>query len=169
MTNHRLGLARRKLSKVWGALSPRMVYFTSNLRLFSSLESSPVTFWNSSKMTLLTKNWTTKYFMDCLQLPEEGQKWGFLIWLVFSYCGLVCLACITTGKVSSLFWRIWNSVLSLGHLGNYLCMSPYNPVLTPHSYSERFVRSYSYSPVIAKVMWTAFLLSDPSTSSAFCS
>lgn len=31
-------------------------------------------------------------------LPEEGQKWGFLIWLVFSYCGLVCLACITTGK-----------------------------------------------------------------------
>ncbi|XP_073390343.1 E3 ubiquitin-protein ligase SIS3 isoform X5 [Physcomitrium patens] len=31
-------------------------------------------------------------------LPEEGQKWGFLIWLVFSYCGLVCLACITAGK-----------------------------------------------------------------------
>lgn len=31
-------------------------------------------------------------------LPEEGQKWGFLIWLVFSYCGLVCVACITTGK-----------------------------------------------------------------------
>lgn len=35
------------------------------------------------------------------QLPEEGQKWGFLIWLVFSYCGLVCLACITAGKVST--------------------------------------------------------------------
>ncbi|KAL4584942.1 hypothetical protein LXL04_009555 [Taraxacum kok-saghyz] len=27
---------------------------------------------------------------DCL--PEEGQKWGFLIWLLFSYCGLICLA-----------------------------------------------------------------------------
>lgn len=31
-------------------------------------------------------------------LPEEGQKWGFLIWLLFSYCGLVCIACITTRK-----------------------------------------------------------------------
>ncbi|KAK1435778.1 hypothetical protein QVD17_01547 [Tagetes erecta] len=27
---------------------------------------------------------------DCL--PEEGQKWGFLIWLLFSYSGLVCIA-----------------------------------------------------------------------------
>ncbi|KAJ0755101.1 putative transcription factor C2H2 family [Helianthus annuus] len=27
---------------------------------------------------------------DCL--PEQGQKWGFLIWLLFSYCGLLCLA-----------------------------------------------------------------------------
>ena len=35
------------------------------------------------------------------QLPEEGQKWGFLIWLVFSYCGLVCIACISAGKVSN--------------------------------------------------------------------
>ncbi|KAG2327947.1 hypothetical protein Bca52824_010675 [Brassica carinata] len=31
-------------------------------------------------------------------LPEEGQKWGFLIWLMFSYCGLVCIACICVGK-----------------------------------------------------------------------
>ncbi|KAG6548334.1 hypothetical protein Mapa_010113 [Marchantia paleacea] len=31
-------------------------------------------------------------------LPEEGQKWGFLIWLVFSYCGLICVACISAGK-----------------------------------------------------------------------
>ncbi|KAL3374746.1 hypothetical protein AABB24_006305 [Solanum stoloniferum] len=31
-------------------------------------------------------------------LPEEGQKWGFLIWLLFSYCGLMCIACISTGK-----------------------------------------------------------------------
>ncbi|XP_009783644.1 E3 ubiquitin-protein ligase SIS3-like [Nicotiana tabacum] len=31
-------------------------------------------------------------------LPEEGQKWGFLIWLLFSYCGLLCIACISTGK-----------------------------------------------------------------------
>ncbi|KAL8226584.1 hypothetical protein R6Q57_016416, partial [Mikania cordata] len=27
---------------------------------------------------------------DCL--PEEGQKWGFLIWLLFSYSGLICIA-----------------------------------------------------------------------------
>ncbi|XP_042499266.1 E3 ubiquitin-protein ligase SIS3-like [Macadamia integrifolia] len=33
-------------------------------------------------------------------LPEEGQKWGFLIWLLFSYCGLICIACISSGKVS---------------------------------------------------------------------
>ncbi|KAJ6800028.1 putative E3 ubiquitin-protein ligase SIS3 [Iris pallida] len=31
-------------------------------------------------------------------LPEEGQKWGFLIWLLFSYCGLVSMACISVGK-----------------------------------------------------------------------
>ncbi|XP_051123309.1 E3 ubiquitin-protein ligase SIS3 [Andrographis paniculata] len=31
-------------------------------------------------------------------LPEDGQKWGFLIWLLFSYCGLVCIACICLGK-----------------------------------------------------------------------
>ncbi|CAL9073517.1 Zinc finger, C3HC4 type (RING finger) [Musa troglodytarum] len=31
-------------------------------------------------------------------LPEEGQKWGFLIWLLFSYCGLVCIACMSAGK-----------------------------------------------------------------------
>ncbi|CAL1367611.1 unnamed protein product [Linum trigynum] len=31
-------------------------------------------------------------------LPEEGQKWGFLIWLLFSYCGLVCIACMCLGK-----------------------------------------------------------------------
>ncbi|KAF6175861.1 hypothetical protein GIB67_003349 [Kingdonia uniflora] len=31
-------------------------------------------------------------------LPEEGQKWGFLIWLLFSYCGLLCIACNSTGK-----------------------------------------------------------------------
>ncbi|KAF5206915.1 E3 ubiquitin-protein ligase sis3 [Thalictrum thalictroides] len=31
-------------------------------------------------------------------MPEEGQKWGFLIWLLFSYCGLVCIACLCTGK-----------------------------------------------------------------------
>ena len=34
-----------------------------------------------------------------LQLPEEGQKWGFLIWLLFSYCGLSCIACVAVGKV----------------------------------------------------------------------
>ncbi|KAL2253968.1 UNVERIFIED_CONTAM: E3 ubiquitin-protein ligase SIS3 [Sesamum indicum] len=31
-------------------------------------------------------------------LPEEGQKWGFLIWLLFSYCGLVCIAGICIRK-----------------------------------------------------------------------
>ncbi|KAI7984928.1 E3 ubiquitin-protein ligase SIS3 [Camellia lanceoleosa] len=31
-------------------------------------------------------------------LPEEGQKWGFLIWLLFSYCGLLCIACKSMGK-----------------------------------------------------------------------
>ncbi|GAB2251635.1 hypothetical protein Droror1_Dr00004482 [Drosera rotundifolia] len=31
-------------------------------------------------------------------LPEEGQKWGFLIWLLFSYCGLCCIACFCVGK-----------------------------------------------------------------------
>uniref|UniRef100_M4DNK4 RING-type domain-containing protein n=1 Tax=Brassica campestris TaxID=3711 RepID=M4DNK4_BRACM len=35
-------------------------------------------------------------------LPEDGQKWGFLIWLMFSYCGLLCIACICVGKVHSL-------------------------------------------------------------------
>ncbi|CAJ2660842.1 unnamed protein product [Trifolium pratense] len=31
-------------------------------------------------------------------LPEEGQKWEFLIWLLFSYCGLLCIACMSVGK-----------------------------------------------------------------------
>ncbi|XWS50973.1 hypothetical protein CRYUN_Cryun12cG0136600 [Craigia yunnanensis] len=31
-------------------------------------------------------------------LPEEGQKYGFLIWLLFSYCGLLSIACISMGK-----------------------------------------------------------------------
>ncbi|CAL0330142.1 unnamed protein product [Lupinus luteus] len=33
---------------------------------------------------------------DCV--PEQGQKWGFLIWLLFSYCGLVCIACMSLEK-----------------------------------------------------------------------
>ncbi|KAL5544216.1 hypothetical protein UlMin_008000 [Ulmus minor] len=33
---------------------------------------------------------------DCL--PEEGQKWGFLIWLLFSYCALLCIFSMTLGK-----------------------------------------------------------------------
>lgn len=31
-------------------------------------------------------------------LPEEGQKWGFLIWLLFSYSGLTSIAGICVGK-----------------------------------------------------------------------
>lgn len=47
---------------------------------------------------LLTSLW---YIMQIiyLQLPEDGQKWGFLIWLLFSYCGLLCIACMSLGKV----------------------------------------------------------------------
>ncbi|KAH0864459.1 hypothetical protein HID58_081670 [Brassica napus] len=40
--------------------------------------------------------------LDCYRyymLPEDGQKWGFLIWLMFSYCGLLCIACICVGKI----------------------------------------------------------------------
>lgn len=33
---------------------------------------------------------------DCL--PEEGQKWGFLIWLLFSYSGLLCIAVLCIKK-----------------------------------------------------------------------
>lgn len=39
--------------------------------------------------------------INYLQLPEVGKKWGFLIWLLFSYCGLFCIACMSLGKVSS--------------------------------------------------------------------
>ncbi|XP_068638942.1 E3 ubiquitin-protein ligase SIS3-like [Aristolochia californica] len=39
-------------------------------------------------------------------LPKEGQKWGFLIWLLFSYCGLVGIACISMGK-----WRVRRNAL----------------------------------------------------------
>ncbi|CAH1419191.1 unnamed protein product [Lactuca virosa] len=31
-------------------------------------------------------------------LPEKNQKWGFLVWLIFSYCGLVCLAVYSVNK-----------------------------------------------------------------------
>ncbi|XP_031736014.1 E3 ubiquitin-protein ligase SIS3 isoform X2 [Cucumis sativus] len=46
--------------------------------------------------------WTvigTLWFRDAKDcLPEEGQKWGFLIWLLFSYCALLCIACMSVGK-----------------------------------------------------------------------
>ncbi|XP_023520120.1 E3 ubiquitin-protein ligase SIS3-like [Cucurbita pepo subsp. pepo] len=46
--------------------------------------------------------WTvigTLWFRDAKDcLPEEGQKWGFLIWLLFSYCALLCVACLSIGK-----------------------------------------------------------------------
>jgi E3 ubiquitin-protein ligase SIS3 len=45
--------------------------------------------------TVIGSMWFTKT-QACL--PEEGQKWGFLIWLVFSYSGLICIACISAGK-----------------------------------------------------------------------
>ncbi|OWM65395.1 hypothetical protein CDL15_Pgr008985 [Punica granatum] len=46
--------------------------------------------------TIIGTLWFT-HSRDCL--PEEGQKWGFLIWLLFSYCGLLCIACMSVGKV----------------------------------------------------------------------
>ncbi|XP_057804591.1 E3 ubiquitin-protein ligase SIS3 isoform X2 [Salvia miltiorrhiza] len=45
--------------------------------------------------TVIGTLWFTRS-RNCL--PEDGQKWGFLIWLLFSYCGLVCIACICMGK-----------------------------------------------------------------------
>ncbi|KAL5816296.1 hypothetical protein ACOSQ3_024674 [Xanthoceras sorbifolium] len=45
--------------------------------------------------TIIGTIWFTSA-RDCL--PEEGQKWGFLIWLLFSYCGLLCIACMSMGK-----------------------------------------------------------------------
>lgn len=48
-----------------------------------------------------------------LQLPEEGQKWGFLIWLLFSYCGLLCIACMSMGKVSFTFCTLCVIVITL--------------------------------------------------------
>ncbi|KAL3642452.1 E3 ubiquitin-protein ligase sis3 [Castilleja foliolosa] len=45
--------------------------------------------------TVIGTLWFTRS-KNCL--PEEGQKWGFLIWLLFSYFGLVCIACICIGK-----------------------------------------------------------------------
>ncbi|PWA44432.1 zinc finger, RING/FYVE/PHD-type [Artemisia annua] len=32
-------------------------------------------------------------------LPEKNQKWGYVVWLLFSFCGLICLA----GN----FWKKW--------------------------------------------------------------
>lgn len=52
----------------------------------------------------------TCFLFQWWQLPEEGQKWGFLIWLIFSYCGLFCIACMAGGKVCTL------SVLLFRHL-----------------------------------------------------
>ncbi|KAJ7522021.1 hypothetical protein O6H91_19G079400 [Diphasiastrum complanatum] len=45
--------------------------------------------------TVIGSLWFTSAH-DCL--PEEGQKWGFLIWLLFSYCGLIAIACISASK-----------------------------------------------------------------------
>lgn len=45
--------------------------------------------------TIIGTLWFTRS-KNCL--PEDGQKWGFLIWLLFSYCGLFCMACICLGK-----------------------------------------------------------------------
>lgn len=38
------------------------------------------------------------WFTSARSCVPEGQKWGFLVWLLFSYCGLICIACLSTGK-----------------------------------------------------------------------
>ncbi|KAL8098190.1 uncharacterized protein LOC141682864 [Apium graveolens] len=40
-------------------------------------------------------DWDFTSARSCL---PEGQKYGFLIWLRFSYCGLICIACMSIGK-----------------------------------------------------------------------
>nr|XP_043635644.1 E3 ubiquitin-protein ligase SIS3-like isoform X1 [Erigeron canadensis] len=42
--------------------------------------------------------WFTSAHKCFLQLPERNQKWGFLVWLIFSYCGLICLAIYLVNK-----------------------------------------------------------------------
>ncbi|XP_028058919.1 E3 ubiquitin-protein ligase SIS3-like isoform X7 [Camellia sinensis] len=42
--------------------------------------------------TIIGTLWFTRA-RNCL--PEEGQKWGFFICLLFSYCGLLCIACMS--------------------------------------------------------------------------
>ncbi|XP_047948006.1 E3 ubiquitin-protein ligase SIS3-like [Salvia hispanica] len=50
--------------------------------------------------TVIGTLWFTRS-RNCL--PEDGQKWGILIWLLFSYSALVCIACICVGKISDAF------------------------------------------------------------------
>lgn len=45
--------------------------------------------------TIIGSLWFTRA-KNCL--PKDGQKWGFLIWLLFSYCGLLSIACMCLGK-----------------------------------------------------------------------
>ncbi|QCD86655.1 E3 ubiquitin-protein ligase [Vigna unguiculata] len=39
-----------------------------------------------------------KVVLFYVQLSGGGQKWSFIIWLLFSYCGLLCIASLTAGK-----------------------------------------------------------------------
>ncbi|KAK4750718.1 hypothetical protein SAY87_004200 [Trapa incisa] len=49
--------------------------------------------------------------------PGGGQKCGFVIWLVLSYCGLICIACMAMTKVFHLFSiHLCFIILILGHL-----------------------------------------------------
>lgn len=73
-----------------------------------------------------------------LQLPEEGQKWGFLIWLLFSYCGLLCIACMLLGKVRDALLLpircLWDLVLGadgLCILHVMLCLFPKDLAAAP--------------------------------------
>ncbi|KAH7432745.1 hypothetical protein KP509_07G037800 [Ceratopteris richardii] len=38
------------------------------------------------------------WFMSAKDCISEGQKWGFLVWLLLNYCGLICIACLSAGK-----------------------------------------------------------------------
>ncbi|XP_045806773.1 uncharacterized protein LOC123899637 isoform X3 [Trifolium pratense] len=54
------------------------------------------------RLLMFVDNGFAARMVNHLQLPEEEQKWGFLIWLLFSYYGLLCIACMSVGMES--FW-----------------------------------------------------------------
>lgn len=62
-------------------------------------ETVQVTYPNVFCFSFILVNQSKFVVFFFVQLPEEGQKWGFLIWLMFSYSGLFCIAFFCVGKV----------------------------------------------------------------------